>query len=345
MLFSPGQTFDGLLYGDGKSGPALPSELARNGGGEAPTLALIPQIYNKVMLTPIARTKLTAICFVIALLLPTVSFAEINVENVQKSVVFLYAADASGKIVPAGTGFIVDVPITSQPGQVYKLLVTARHMVDPEWSGCPVPPKLFLHVNEKNFDPKKQEVGTVDLDLTGEVNAGKQWFVNPDNEVDAAVAALNGKMLDEYDTGAVPIFLFPTDEELKTFKAGDEVVSAGLLAGASGKKRNYPISKYGRVSSVPEESIDAPKCGQRPSSHSLKLWFIAASLVEGNSGSPIYFSPPLLSNRRPVLLGVQSMSFIPWDVAGMTPVRYVYEIIESLKLKDANLTRHAETKP
>jgi hypothetical protein len=290
------------------------------------------------------RTGLLCVCFVVALLLPSASDAQINMENVQRSVVFLYAADASGRIVPEGTGFIVDVPITSQPGQVYKLLVTARHMVDSEWSGCPAPSKLFLHVNKKNFDPNKQEVGTVDLDLTGEVKAGKRWFVSADNEVDAAVAGLNGKVLDEYDTGAVPIFLFPTEEELKTFKAGDEVVSAGLLPGASGKKRNYPISKYGYVSSIPEESVDPPKCGQQPTLHPLKLWFIAANLVEGNSGAPIYFSPPVISNRRPVLLGVQSMSFIPWDVAGMTPVRYVYEIIESLKLKDADLTRHAEPK-
>jgi len=308
-----------------------------------PASISIAQGYNQAMLTPIVRTRLLGICLVIALL-ATASFAQINVENVQKSVVFLYAANASGEIVPASTGFVVDVPITSQPGQVYKLLVTARHMVDPQWSGCPVPSKLFLHVNKKSFDPNKQEVGTVDLDLTGEVNAAKQWFVNPDNEVDAAVAGLNGKVLSEYDTGAVPIFLFPTEEELKTFKAGDEVVSAGLLPGASGKKRNYPISKYGHVSSIPEESVDAPKCGQQPTLHSLKLWFIAANLVEGNSGSPIYFSPPLLSNRRPVLLGVQSGSFVPWDVAGMTPIRYVYEIIERLKLKDADLTRHAEPK-
>jgi hypothetical protein len=295
------------------------------------------------MLTPI-RTKLIGICFGIAPLLSTASFAQINMDNVQRSVVFLYAADASGKIVPAGTGFIVDVPMTSQPLRVYKVLVTARHMVDSEWSGCPVPPKLFLHVNKKNFDLNKQEVGTVDLDLTGEVNAGKKWFVNPDNEVDAAVAGLNGAVLDEYDTGAVPISLFPTEEELKTFKAGDEVVSAGVLPGASGKKRNYPISKYGHISSIPQESIDPATCGQQRLLHSLKLWFIAANLVEGNSGSPIYFSPPLISNRRPVLLGVQSTSFIPWDVAGMTPIQYVYEIIEMLKLKDADLTRHAAPK-
>lgn len=74
------------------------------------------------MLMPIVRTKLLSICFVIALLLPTASNADINMEAVRRSVVFLYAADASGKIVPAGTGFIVEVPSTSHPGKVYKLL-------------------------------------------------------------------------------------------------------------------------------------------------------------------------------------------------------------------------------
>src|SRR5208282_3434695 len=113
----------------------------------------------------IFRTKVLGICFVIALLLPTASFTEINMEAVRRSVVFVYAADASGNIVPAGTGFIVEIPSVSHPGKVFKLLVTARHMVDPEWAGCSNqgPRKLFLHINKKNFDPTKDEAGTVDL--------------------------------------------------------------------------------------------------------------------------------------------------------------------------------------
>jgi hypothetical protein len=137
---------------------------------------------------------------------------------------------------------------------------------------------------------------------------------------------------------------FPTAEELKTFKAGDDVLSAGLLAGASGKKRNYPIFKFGHISSIPEESVDARLCGPSSQPRSLKEWLVAASLVQGNSGSPIYFEPPIYSGIRPVLLGIQSTSFSGWEVAGMTPVQYLYEIIERMKLPDADLTRHVQPK-
>jgi hypothetical protein len=52
-------------------------------------------------------------------------------------------------------------------------------------------------------------------------------------------------------------------------------------------------------------------------------WMIAASLVGGNSGSPIFFAPSAItmSNQpaRAILLGVQSTSFEGTDVAGMAP--------------------------
>lgn len=306
------------------------------------------QSYNHSMLAPIVRTKVLGICLAIALLLPTTCFGEINMEAVRRSVVFLYAADASGQIVPAGTGFIVEIPSKSHVGQAYKLLVTARHIVDPEWAGCPIQgaPKLFMRVNKKNFDPTKDEVGTVDLDLAGNIRQGNPWVVNPDSEVDAAVATLDGSVLDKYDVGAVLMSDFPTAEEIKTFNVKDEVVSAGLLPGASGKKHNYPISKFGHLSSLPAESVDAKLCGEQAAPRSLKVWIVAASLVPGNSGSPIFFSPQMLSSRRAVLLGVQSIALLPWDVAGMTPIQYVYEIIESMTsvMKDADLTRNHQPK-
>jgi hypothetical protein len=87
-----------------------------------------------------------------------------SISNMSRSrLSFLYGADSAGRAgEPLGTGFIVLVPVASNPGRVYKLLVTARHMVDPQWAGCPVaaPTKIFLRVNKKNFDPSKNEVGS-----------------------------------------------------------------------------------------------------------------------------------------------------------------------------------------
>ena len=123
-------------------------------------------------------------------------------------------------------------------------------------------------------------------------------------------------------------------------------MSAGLLPCASGKKRNYPIFKFGGYRAFPE-SRGCPERGHEPTpAHGLKVWFIAASLVPGNSGSPLFYAPPYLVpggvNKRPIFLGVQSLSYIPWDVAGMTPAQYVYEIIEEMNPPDGDLRRGAE---
>ena len=42
---------------------------------------------------------------------------------------------------------------------------------------------------------------------------------------------------------------------------------------------------------------------------------------------------------RPLLLGVQSSSIPPADLAVMTPIDYVYEIIQNMHLTDADLSR------
>jgi hypothetical protein len=231
--------------------------------------------------------------------------------------------------------------------------VTARHLVDPQWLQCaiPTPTKMFMRVNKKNFDPAKDLTGTADLPLSGTNVASKLWLVSEDSEVDAAIMPLSGPLLDDYDVDGIHVADFPTPEEQKALSAGDAIVSAGLLPGASGKKRNYPIFKFGNISSIPDEPADAPNCGSSPSQQPrfLKLWFVAASLVPGNSGSPICYVPSGFSglitvgaNPRPMFLGIQSTSFIPWDVAGMTPAEYVYKLIEKMKLPDADLRRNVQ---
>jgi hypothetical protein len=86
----------------------------------------------------------------------------IDTNFVNKSVVFFFAADSAGHVLPnkqIATGFLVMVPSakTGQPG--YPFLVTARHVVDPVWAGCERtnPTRLFVRINNMRFDPKKDE--------------------------------------------------------------------------------------------------------------------------------------------------------------------------------------------
>jgi hypothetical protein len=115
-------------------------------------------------------------------------------------------------------------------------------------------------------------------------------------------------------------------------------MSAGLLLGVSGTKRNYPIFKFGHVSSKPLEKISmvcCPNCPAKPQTE----WMIAASLVPGNSGSPIIYIPDIFTpGRRPFLLGVQSSAMVGDDVAGMAPVSFLIEALQQLNLSDANFS-------
>ena len=118
---------------------------------------------------------------------------------------------------------------------------------------------------------------------------------------------------------------------------------AGLLPGLQGNSRNYPIFKFGQISSIPSEDVET-HCGTGKPGFFVKVWLLAANLVPGNSGSPI-FHVPLGGNglsfggTRPMLLGVQSISYVGADIAGMTPSNFVYDILQTMGLGDVDFRR------
>ena len=273
-----------------------------------------------------------------------------NMDVTRRSVVFIYVKDAQGKESPDGTAFLLSLPLKSQPNRGYLVLVTARHMADPGWLNCPSGGELIAKMNKKNFDPEKPESGTAEYSL-----AGQQWIVSNDDSVDLAYTFLDGARFEalNVENGGINISNLPSASESKAVQPGDQVVSAGLLALPTGnpgsyqdalsQKRNYPIFKFGHVSSIPEEKIPVPGCNGKT-----KLsteWVIAASLVVGNSGSPIVLNPEPFQGGRPFILGVQSIIFGQSDVAGMAPIRYLLESIRGLNLGDVDLSKPAETEP
>jgi hypothetical protein len=271
----------------------------------------------------------------------------INVEAVEKTVVFLYAADPTGAAVdsnkPIGTAFFVEIPLKSEPHRSYRVLVTARHMLDPVWAKCPTanPTVVYARLNKKGYKPGSGEVG-VRIDLIREGHP--LWRHHSDESVDAAVIPLLApKDYDDFDTASVPMEYFPTDEEIARESIGDPAMSAGLLPSLTGKSRNYPIFKFGQISNIPSEVVET-HCIKDGPSFPVKVWLIAANLVPGNSGSPLFHVPlggggVSLGGTRPMLLGVQSISFIGADIAGMTPIKYVYDILQDIGFPDANFHR------
>jgi hypothetical protein len=265
---------------------------------------------------------------------------------VRQSVVFLHRVDHAGNLKEAGTSFLLMVPTKSNPTRGYILLVTARHIVDPQWAGCPASEDALVAVlNKRVYDPAKDATGTIEVQL------GAGWLFTDDNSVDIAFTVLNGQLFSALDVEnkGISIAEIATPNELKAVNSGAQIASAGLLLGASGAKRNYPIFKFGYVSSVPQEKI-AVACCAGCTNVLMSEWMIAASLVPGNSGSPIFFVPVgfpgiSVSNQRAVLLGVQSTSFLGYDVAGMAPISGLMDAIKKLNLVDADIPSYAMQNP
>lgn len=301
----------------------------------------------------------------------------LNTEAVKKIVVFIYEAKvdaskpdgtAADETRPIGTGFLVVVPVTiagrTEKGSALAL-VTARHMVDPYWVTCSPEPqaqpdrRFYIRLNKTHYDPDSDQTGVSYLPIDLVKDGKKRYFVRDDDDkVDAAVVNVpwedGGKMQKEYDFTPMRLSVFASPDEIGKFKIGDSIASAGLVPGKSGEKRNYPFFKFGEISNIPDEPTQV---GCRM----VRVWFIAANLIGGNSGSPIFYAPPTVPTTlspatRGVLIGVQSAAITarsdqggndvlePADIAGMTPVEDVFKIFEKILPPSADLYRGDETK-
>jgi len=234
-------------------------------------------------------------------------------------------------------------------------LVTARHILDPDWAFCPPSPqKVFLRFNKTNYDPEKDQTGVEYVPLELVINGRPVYKVSDDDRVDAAIVQLNLPALPQSKYDYLPIIMadFATPEEIKALTIGDSIASAGLLPGSSGIKRNYPFFKFGNISNIPDEPVWSG-CAGMPALRFERVWFVAANLVAGNSGSPIFYvpngSPGVILGgaiMRPVLVGVQSMSLGGGGIVGMTQVADLFKIIEQKTgLQTLDLYRGSLPKP
>jgi len=291
-----------------------------------------------------------SVLFLLAAVSGLASLIPINTDVVKKAVVFLYATTSAGQPDTSkelATGFLIEIPKKNDPSQSYVALVTARHVVDPMWAcvGTEIPKLIYARVNRKQYDASRDASGVEFLPIPLVVDGKAVWTKHSTDTVDAVLVPVAASKFLENDIAVIKVREFGTSTEIKGVGIGDEIISAGLVPGLSGKKRNYPFFKFGRVSNIPDEQGFIPCHGD---TKPLEYWYIAATLIGGNSGSPIFFLPPgnavisfarSTTPTRTFLLGLQSMSLQAGEIAGMTPVERIFEIIESLKLPDADLFR------
>ena len=290
----------------------------------------------------VAKNLFAVFVFLLAIFVfapPTKATLNINTDVVKKSVVFIYAGDNVGNADPnrpMGTGFFVIVPLLSDPSKGYLLLVTARHVVDPAWAHCPdsQPQTIYLRLNTKNYDPQGDRAGFAYI-RAPIMQDGKPRWVSSDDSTDVAVFLLDAKVFEPYDFDAIPISDFATEQEATQRRPTDQVISAGLLLGYSGVRRNYPVLQFGHISTQPDEQI-AASCVKDGGTTPMKLWLLSISLMPGSSGSPIFYVPEGANNvsfaGRTTLIGLQSISYIGFDVSGVTPVQNIFETITAMKL-------------
>lgn len=278
----------------------------------------------------------------------------INVDAVQRSVIFLYPADQTGNVDaqrPLGTAFLLRAPSVSGD-RFFVLVATARHILDPEWAKCgtPNPPIVYARFNREGKAAGVGGDGTIFVRLSL-VQDGKPLWTHPsDNEADAAVLVVPtpDTLLKGVGATILPVSDLPTDQEANSLGIGDQIVSAGLVPGLQGARRNQPFFKFGYISTKSDETVEV-SCAANHPPNSIKGWFVAANLVNGNSGSPVWYVPPGASGvrfvsavNRPVLIGIQSSSIIPADLAVVTPSSHLFEAIQLLHLPEADLYRGPE---
>ena len=268
---------------------------------------------------------------------------------VARSVVFFFAADRAGHVQKndlLATGFLIIVP--NQAGQdAYPLLVTARHVVDPEWAGCrtPNPSRLFLRVNNMHYEPHQVEVGVSYLPVDLLDNGRRTWTKSDDDTVDVAVLKAPPELLSgEYDVRFLKVRNLGKPEEIAKIGVSSQTASAGLVPGVEGERRNNAVFHFGKIASIPEE-VATFQCTSSSPVKRLQVWWLATTLVPGTSGSPIYFDPLFPPNSdissgepRSMLIGLQSLSVPGADLSGMTPSRLILDVITHAVPKDADLT-------
>jgi hypothetical protein len=294
----------------------------------------------------------SGLALVLYVLSPDYAFAVISLDTqfINKTVVFFFATDPAGHRIPDATGFLIMVP--SKTGKTgYPFLVTARHVVDPAWTGCAAqnPNRLFIRVNKMRYDPKVDDTGVAYLPLDLTKNGGATWHKSKDDNVDVAVFdAPEALLTGTYDVRFLNVRNFGTPEEMAKLGIGSQVASTGMVPQLLGEKRNYPMWKFGKIAALPEELGPMIQCAPNVPSATgrrLRAWWIATNLVGGNSGSPIYFDPLFppggdtsSGEPRAMLIGLQSTALSGADLAGMTPASFILDVISEAAPNDADLT-------
>ncbi len=272
-----------------------------------------------------------------------------HLQEIKKSVSFIFIPEGTDKFKPNGTGFFVGVKHADTENTFSVYFVTAKHVLkDKDGNYLP---EIVLRLNKKEGDSQLIKFTLNDIKI----------FEHTDKDVDIA---LFNCLPDQnvYDFKFIPDNLIASKEVITTneIAEGDEVFFAGLFTSHIGQKKNQPIIRFGKVALISDEKIEW-KEKDKPAKF-MDLLLLECQSFGGNSGSPVFYQlnplrkPGQISMGGPIvfLAGIMTGSFLHGNqiqitdtvanlvslqnvgIAAVTPADKLHEILfsdEMVKLR------------
>lgn len=278
-----------------------------------------------------------------------------HLQEIKKSVSFIFVPDGENKLRANGTGFFIGVKNEANENIFNVYFVTAKHVLldgNGNWL-----PEIILRLNKKDDDSHAIKITLKDVKI----------FEHKDVEVDIA---LFNCLPDQnvYDFKFIPDAMIANKDVVakNEIAEGDDVFFAGLFTSHIGQKKNQPIIRFGKVALISDEKIEW-KEKNKPATFK-DLYLLECQSFGGNSGSPVFFQlspmrkPGQLSLGAPqiFLAGVMSGSFLHGNqvqitdgvpnlvslqnvgIAAVTPAYKLYEILfsdEAVNLRKNNIKK------
>lgn len=217
-----------------------------------------------------------------------------HLNEIKKSVSFIFVQNEKGQLVPNGTGFFVGVRNEESKENFNVYFVTAKHVLQDKTGNYH--PEIVLRLNKKNGDSDLIKLKTEELGI----------IESPDKDVDIAVFNCLPSQ-EKYDFKFIPNEMISNKEliEKHEIAEGDDVFFTGLFTAYLGQKKNQPIIRFGKVALMPEEKIEWKEKGKDPKL--MDLYLLECQSFGGNSGSPVFFQLNPMRKPGQIVVGQQSV--------------------------------------
>lgn len=237
-------------------------------------------------------------------------------------------------LLPLGSGFIVGLPLKgTEPSatgriQIYKFLITAQHVIGNQDS-------IFVRLNRTD----KPEFACFQVNL---IRAGKEQNVFTSRQPQVDLIAISIPDFQNTDPTVFDYSLILDEEFMKEqeVREGTDVFAVGYLYGHSGKKKNFPVAKFGKVAMLTNEVwYRSPP----PRNMDEEAYLIELQIVPGLSGAPVMLQSPQFRvdkegkfqyrRVKPFIVGVIK-GLLPSPIGGtqgVTAIEPAYHLRELLK--------------